>query len=207
MSASHRGEPVFPGQARSSRRAIVAWTARFGTSTVIATVLPAGWLVREAAAQDDGVILIAGAAEIGASPGTAFARSAAADPNEGAVAQSAVAVASASSQDDDAGAGESKAPAKVIAPAGRDGGGRRSRGGGGGRSGRPARVGRGGRTRDRRGRGGVGSLPSAGIGLEETKPLSALFATAAATAAVWAAMLRNRAETEPATAHAVVGND
>ena len=244
MSASHRGEAVVPGQARSSRRAIVAWTARFGTSTVIATVLPAGWLVREAAAQDDGVILIAGAAEIGASPGTAFARSAAAEaaaargaartraaaaladadsgngaltqspvafaaanPDEGAVAQSVVAVASASSQDDDAGAGESKAPAKVIAPAGRDGGGRRSRGGGGGRSGRSARVGRSGRTRNRRGRGGVGSLPSAGIGLEETKPLSALFATAAATAAVGATMLRNHAETEPATSHAVVGND
>lgn len=138
---------------------------------------------------------------------------AAADPDEGAVAQSAVAVASASSEDDaNDGPSGYRAPAKIIAPAGRGGGGGRDGGrrarvgrGRGGPGGRTVRVGRG-AGRDRRGRGGVGKLPSAGIGSLENGALASVFASASAAAGLGAVLLRRQANPDVA-AQPVVADD
>lgn len=249
MSGSLIDERAIPGQPRRSRRAIVALGIKLAGGGAMAA-LPIAGMLREAAAQDDSVILVAGAAEIGASPGSAFARSAAAEavaargaarvqaaaalaeadsdegaitqspvafaaanPDEGAVAQSAVAVASASSQDDaNDGPNGYEAPAKIIAPAGRGGGGGRDGGrrarvgrGRGGAGGRAVRVGRG-AGRDRRGRGGVGKLPSAGIGSLKDGPLASFFAAASAAAGLGAVLLRRQANPDFA-AQPAISND
>ena len=226
-----------------TRRGVFGVAAGIASGAALVALPGSRWTQIAAAQDHDGVILIAGAAEIGASPGEAFARSAvaeaaatrgaarvqaaaslaeadseggaitqspvafaAADPDEGAVAQGAVAVASASSQDDGDDGSGFDAPAKVIAPAGRGGSGRRAQGGGGGRSrggGRMMGVGRGGGGRqDRRGRGSVDRLPSSGIGSLENRPLTSLFAAAAAAAGGVAVLVRR--QLEPEVAHVPV---
>lgn len=101
MSGNLVGERARPGQATTSRRVLVALGAKLVGGSAMAA-LPVGGMVRGAAAQDDSVILVAGAAEIGASPGSAFARSAAAEAaaaRGAARVQSAAALAEADGDD------------------------------------------------------------------------------------------------------------
>jgi len=99
-------------QARTTRRALVGLTAKLAAGA-LAAAIPVGPLVQIARADDDEVILIADGAQVSARPGTATARSTAAeavaargaarvqaasalaqaDSDEGAIAQGAVAVA------------------------------------------------------------------------------------------------------------------
>lgn len=177
MSGSPFGKWAIPGQSRASRRAIVTMGIRLAGGSALAA-LPVAGMLREAAAQDDSVILVAGAAEIGASPGSAYARSAVAEAaaargaarvqaaaalaeansDDGAITQSPVAFAAA---DPDEGAVAQSAVAVASASSQPDAGDGPSgykapakivtpagRGGGGRGGGRRARAGR--------GRGGAG---------------------------------------------------
>ena len=138
------------------------------------------------------------------------AASAVAIPDQGATAQSASAIASASSQDDNV--ETPQAAPRMIAPVapggggGREGRGRRVRGGGGSRvrGGGRVRRARGGGERARGG-GRAGSLPSAGVGELETSSLPSVFTVASAVAALAAVVLRDRGETAQA-AETVAGN-
>jgi hypothetical protein len=140
------------------------------------------------------------------SGGETFAEGAAslvaADPDRGAVAQSAATVASALREDDGTGATPQRAvtPPKVAAApsgrAGRGGGGRAARGGrgGGGRS-----IEGGGR---RRRRDQVATLPVAGAGIAP-RPEATLFGLASVAAGAGALLLRLRGESLELTGRGV----
>ncbi len=95
---SHNG-PI-PVPARTTRRAVVGWTAKLAAGA-LAAAIPAGHLVQTARAQDDEVILIAGGAQVSARPGSATARGAAAEAvaaRGSARVQAAAALAEADSE-------------------------------------------------------------------------------------------------------------
>ncbi len=71
--AGHSAPP-----AKTSRRAIVSWTAKLAGGAALVTSVPGANWVQLAAAQDDEIILTASAAEVGARPGGAYANGAAA---------------------------------------------------------------------------------------------------------------------------------
>src|SRR5215213_10260964 len=114
-----RHERLNPSPLPMTRRAVVCWTTKFAAGA-LAAAIPVGRLAQTARADDDAdgdvVILKAAGAQVSASPGSAMARSTAAeavasrgaarvqaaaalakaDSDEGAVAQGAAAVAAAS---------------------------------------------------------------------------------------------------------------
>jgi hypothetical protein len=114
MQHGTSNKPAPYPRSRTTRRGAILWTAKLAAG-VAAGSLPTGLWIQSARAQDDPVILIAGAAEVSASPGSAVARGAAAEAvaargaarvqaaaalaeansDDGAVAQGAVAVAAA----------------------------------------------------------------------------------------------------------------
>ena len=71
--AGHSASP-----ARTSRRAIVSWTAKLAGGAALAASVPGAQWIQLAAAQDDEIILTASASEVGARPGGAYANGAAA---------------------------------------------------------------------------------------------------------------------------------
>src|SRR5215212_10432545 len=112
----HRHEPLIHVPSQTSRRTVVGWTAKLAAGALAASI-PAGHLAQIARADDGDVVILSAAsgAEVSARPGSAMARSAAAeavasrgaarvqaaaalaeaDSDEGAIAQGAAAVAAA----------------------------------------------------------------------------------------------------------------
>jgi len=112
-----RHEPLIHVPSQTSRRTVVGWTAKLAAGALAASI-PAGHLAQIARADDGDVVILSAAsgAEISARPGSAMARSTAAeavasrgaarvkaaaalaeaDSDEGAIAQGAAAVAVAS---------------------------------------------------------------------------------------------------------------
>jgi hypothetical protein len=194
-----------------TRRAAIRGTAQVIAGAALTMISSSRW-VPTTMAQDDAVVLIAGSgAHVSASPGAAVAHGvaaeavaargaarvraaaalAAADSDDGAIAQGALAVASAASEDDTASVPVSKGPRRVITPAG-SGGAARSRSGGWGMLRADLSDDRG-RDQERR-RKQPASLPSVGIGLEQPRPLTSLLSMASAVAAAGAALLRFRGD-------------
>jgi hypothetical protein len=100
MHDTQPGSGSSPRASAASRRALVRWTAGAAGAAAL-TAIPGTRWTHIAAAQED-VILTAAAAEIGASPGAAFARSAAAEAaaaRGAARVQAAAALAEADSDD------------------------------------------------------------------------------------------------------------
>jgi hypothetical protein len=113
---SQNHDRLIPVPSQVNRRALVGWAAKVATGTLTATI-PGGRFVQEALADDDDVVILSAASgtQVSASPGSAIARSAAAeaaaargmarvqaaaalaeaDSDDGAIAQGAAAVAAA----------------------------------------------------------------------------------------------------------------
>jgi hypothetical protein len=102
-----------PVPAKSTRRAVVGWTAKLAAGA-LAAAIPTGYLVRTARA-DDEVILIADGAQVSARPGSATARSAAAEAVTARGAARVQAAAALAETDSEQGAIAQGAAASAVA--------------------------------------------------------------------------------------------
>jgi hypothetical protein len=97
-----------------TRRAVVGWTAKL-TVGALATAIPTGHFAQTVRAQDDEVILIADGAQISARPGSATARSAAAEAVAARGAARVQAAAALAEADSEQGAIAQGAAASAVA--------------------------------------------------------------------------------------------
>jgi hypothetical protein len=103
-----------PISAKTSRRAVVGWTAKLAAGA-LAAAIPAGHLVQTARADDDEVILIADGAQVSARPGSATARGAAAEAVAARGAARVQAAAALAEADSDEGAIAQGTAASAVA--------------------------------------------------------------------------------------------
>jgi hypothetical protein len=103
-----------PVPSKTTRRTVFGWTAKFAAGA-LAAVIPTGYAMQTARADDDEVILIAGGAQVSARPGSATARSSAAEAVATRGAARVQAAAALAEADSDEGAITQGAAASTVA--------------------------------------------------------------------------------------------